>query len=99
MQQLNCLNEDAPSHTLRSILNAKQLNVKSDAYLLSDVDEQLILNIPVRAAISSYHSNVLTHETVQPDGTRACDRADEQGFCRAAATTREALREPPYARL
>ncbi|KIP03679.1 hypothetical protein PHLGIDRAFT_121377 [Phlebiopsis gigantea 11061_1 CR5-6] len=45
-QQLNCLNEDAPAHTLRDIVSAKQLNTSPDAFLLSDVDEQLILTIP-----------------------------------------------------
>ena len=46
-QQLNCLNEDA-THTLRSIVEDKRLNTSSDVYLLSDADEQLILNIAVR---------------------------------------------------
>ena len=45
-QQLNCLNEDA-THTLYSIVEGQKLNT-SNAYLLSEVDEQLILNIPVR---------------------------------------------------
>ena len=43
-RQIDCLNEDS-EHTLRSILGAKKLNTTS-SYLVSDVDEQLLLNIP-----------------------------------------------------
>lgn len=46
--QVNCLNEDN-EHTLKSILEQKKLNT-SVAYLVSDADEQLLLNIPVRRA-------------------------------------------------
>jgi len=48
-QQLNCLNEDA-QHTLKSILQDKKLNSSSN-YLLSDADEQLILNIPFNQVV------------------------------------------------
>ncbi|KAF7796793.1 hypothetical protein EIP86_007977 [Pleurotus ostreatoroseus] len=41
--QVNCLNEDG-EHTLKNILASKSLNTSS-SYLLSDVDEQLLLNI------------------------------------------------------
>ena len=44
--QVNCLNEEN-GHTFKNILTTKKLNT-SDAFLLSDVDEQLLLNIPVR---------------------------------------------------
>lgn len=46
LSQLNCLNEDS-THTLKSIVDQKERN-KSDSYLESDADEQLLLNIPVR---------------------------------------------------
>ena len=49
---MNCLNEDN-EHTLKSILDQKKLNT-SAAYLVSDADEQLLLNIPVRRFISMY---------------------------------------------
>ena len=45
IQQLNCLNE-APQHTLKSIVADKKKNTGS-SYVLSDADEQLLLNIPV----------------------------------------------------
>ncbi|KAJ3524258.1 hypothetical protein NM688_g8593 [Phlebia brevispora] len=48
--QLNCLNEDN-EHTLKSIVADKRLNTSSDAYLLSDVDEQLLLNIPFNQSV------------------------------------------------
>ena len=44
--QLNCLNE-SPEHTLNGIVASKKRNTGS-AYLLSEADEQLLLNIPVR---------------------------------------------------
>jgi hypothetical protein len=49
--QLNCLNESS-EHTLKSILSSKKPNATS-AYLLSDADEQLLLNIPVSSF--NYH--------------------------------------------
>ena len=45
LSQLNCLNE-APQHTLKSIVADKKKNTGS-AHVLSDADEQLLLNIPV----------------------------------------------------
>ncbi|EKM55798.1 uncharacterized protein PHACADRAFT_195847 [Phanerochaete carnosa HHB-10118-sp] len=48
-QQLNCLNEGAP-YTLKSILQDKKLNSSSN-YLLSDADEQLILNVPFNQVV------------------------------------------------
>ncbi|KAI0075789.1 DUF1000-domain-containing protein [Panus rudis PR-1116 ss-1] len=47
--QINCLNE-AGDHTLKSILSAKQKN-DSSSYLLSDADEQLLLNIPFNQTV------------------------------------------------
>jgi hypothetical protein len=44
LSQLNCLNE-SDSHTLKSIVANKSFNT-SGAHLLSDADEQLLLNIP-----------------------------------------------------
>ncbi|PCH38768.1 DUF1000-domain-containing protein [Wolfiporia cocos MD-104 SS10] len=41
--QLTCLNEEG-DHTLKSIVSARSRNT-SGSYLLSDVDEQLLLNI------------------------------------------------------
>ncbi|KZT66858.1 DUF1000-domain-containing protein [Daedalea quercina L-15889] len=43
LQQLTCLNEDE-EHTFKSIVSARAKNT-GDAYLLSDVDEQLLLNV------------------------------------------------------
>ena len=45
--QINCLNEDN-EHNFKNLLASKKLNTSQDTYLLSDVDEQLLLNIPVR---------------------------------------------------
>ncbi|KAI0340138.1 DUF1000-domain-containing protein [Trametopsis cervina] len=44
LQQLNCLNENT-EHNLKEILALRRQN-KSASYLLSDADEQLLLNIP-----------------------------------------------------
>jgi hypothetical protein len=44
--QLNCLNESA-QHTLKGILETKAKNT-TENYLLSDADEQLLLNLHVR---------------------------------------------------
>ncbi|KAH8108210.1 DUF1000-domain-containing protein [Cristinia sonorae] len=44
--QTNCLNEATEGdNTLRSIIGSKKKNKNSNAYLLSDADEQLLLNI------------------------------------------------------
>jgi len=43
LQQLTCLNEDE-EHTFKSIVSNRAKNT-GDAYLLSDVDEQLLLNV------------------------------------------------------
>ena len=45
LSQLNCLNE-AESHSFKSIVASKSRNA-TGSYLLSDADEQLLLNIPV----------------------------------------------------
>ena len=49
LQQLTCLNEDE-EHTLKSIVSSRTKNT-SGAYLLSDVDEQLLLNITVSCLV------------------------------------------------
>ncbi|KAH0584178.1 hypothetical protein H2248_009736 [Termitomyces sp. 'cryptogamus'] len=49
LSQLNCLNEDS-THSLKSIVNQKEIN-KSDNYLESDADEQLLLNIPFNQSV------------------------------------------------
>jgi hypothetical protein len=46
LTQLNCLNE-SNAHPFSSIVSTKALNATSN-YLLSDADEQLLLNIPAR---------------------------------------------------
>jgi hypothetical protein len=45
LSQLNCLNESS-AHTFKSIVSLKSRNT-SGSFLLSDADEQLLLNIPV----------------------------------------------------
>ncbi|KAI0713315.1 DUF1000-domain-containing protein [Earliella scabrosa] len=47
--QLNCLNE-SPEHTLNGIVASKKRNTGS-AYLLSEADEQLLLNIPFNQTV------------------------------------------------
>ncbi|KZT42108.1 DUF1000-domain-containing protein [Sistotremastrum suecicum HHB10207 ss-3] len=47
--QLTCLNE-SPEHGIKTILGQKRRN-KSDAYLLSDADEQLLLTISFNQAV------------------------------------------------
>jgi hypothetical protein len=42
--QINCLNESS-AHTLKSLLSSDPITTSD--YLLSDADEQLLLNIPV----------------------------------------------------
>ncbi|KAF8078219.1 PITH domain-containing protein [Lyophyllum atratum] len=49
LSQLDCLNE-ASEHTLKSILAEKRKNTSSN-YLLSDADEQLLLNIPFNQSV------------------------------------------------
>lgn len=49
LQQMNALNE-SEDHILKNILIKRSFN-EGDAYLLSDVDEELLLNIPVRSAL------------------------------------------------
>ena len=46
LNQLNCLNEDA-EHNAKDILIFRKLNTNESKYLLSDADEQLLINIPV----------------------------------------------------
>ncbi|KAI0807046.1 PITH domain-containing protein, partial [Fomes fomentarius] len=47
--QLTCLNE-SPAHTLKSIVEGKKKNTGS-AYVLSEADEQLLLNIPFNQTV------------------------------------------------
>jgi len=49
LSQLNCLNE-AEEHTFKSIVASKSKNA-TGSYLLSDADEQLLLNIPFNQAV------------------------------------------------
>jgi len=49
LSQLNCLNE-AENHTFKSIVSSKSRNT-SGSYLLSDADEQLLLNIPFNQTV------------------------------------------------
>ncbi|KZP29991.1 DUF1000-domain-containing protein [Athelia psychrophila] len=49
LSQLNCLNE-SQDHTLKSILSTKSKNTTS-SYLLSDADEQLLLNVAFNQAV------------------------------------------------
>ncbi|KAI0798130.1 PITH domain-containing protein [Abortiporus biennis] len=44
LSQVNCLNE-AGEHTLRSIVASRKKNTSPSTYLLSDVDQELILNL------------------------------------------------------
>jgi len=44
MPQVTCLNEE-DDHTLKAILAAKKKNSSTTAYIASDADEQLLLNI------------------------------------------------------
>ncbi|KAJ7231439.1 PITH domain-containing protein [Mycena haematopus] len=47
--QLNCLNESS-AHTFASIVDQKKLNTTPN-FLLSDADEQLLLNIPFHQSV------------------------------------------------
>ncbi|THU95103.1 DUF1000-domain-containing protein, partial [Dendrothele bispora CBS 962.96] len=49
LQQLNCLNEST-EHTLKDIVSEKKLNT-GEAYLESDADEQLLLNIAFNQSV------------------------------------------------
>ncbi|KAL0947241.1 hypothetical protein HGRIS_013362 [Hohenbuehelia grisea] len=49
LRQINCLNE-AEHHTLKGIVESKNQNA-TGAYLLSDADEQLLLNIPFNQSV------------------------------------------------
>ncbi|KAI0928142.1 hypothetical protein AcW1_005484 [Taiwanofungus camphoratus] len=44
LSQLTCLNEEG-EYTLKSIVSSKTKNTATSSYVLSDVDEQLLLNI------------------------------------------------------
>ncbi|KAL1745435.1 PITH domain-containing protein [Schizophyllum fasciatum] len=50
LSQLNCLNEN-DEHTAKSILAGKARSKDSAKYLLSDADEQLVLNITFNQAV------------------------------------------------
>jgi hypothetical protein len=45
-QQINCLNE-SPDHGIKDLLASKTRNNSPGKYLLSDADEQLLINIAV----------------------------------------------------
>ncbi|KIM72491.1 hypothetical protein PILCRDRAFT_829691 [Piloderma croceum F 1598] len=49
LPQLNCLNE-ADEHKFKPIVTTKSRNT-TDSYLLSDADDQLLLNIPFNQAV------------------------------------------------
>ncbi|KAJ7067725.1 PITH domain-containing protein [Mycena belliarum] len=49
LSQLNCLNEET-AHPFSSIVDAKAVNTTPN-YLLSDADEQLLLNIPFNQSV------------------------------------------------
>jgi len=49
MGQVNCLNEN-PEHTLQSIVSSRNRNI-NDAYLESDADEQLLINLPFNQVV------------------------------------------------
>ena len=53
---MNCLNE-VDDHNLKGILSGKAKNT-TDSYLLSDADEQLLLNIYVRLSSHTYYETV-----------------------------------------
>lgn len=58
--QLDCLNESSV-HTFKSIVSNKSRNT-SASYLISDADEQLLLNIPVgRRSLDLNHNAQLTY--------------------------------------
>ncbi|CAG7846234.1 SubName: Full=Related to TRX2-thioredoxin II {ECO:0000313/EMBL:CCA68838.1} [Serendipita indica DSM 11827] len=59
--QVNCLNESS-SHTLKSILTGHSRNT-SAAYLESDTDEQLLLNIPFNQAVRIKGISIKTEES------------------------------------
>ncbi|KAG8807044.1 hypothetical protein FRC19_006898, partial [Serendipita sp. 401] len=61
--QINCLNE-SPTHTLKSIITGHSRNT-SDAYLESDTDEQLILNIPFNQAVRVRGISIQTAENAR----------------------------------
>ncbi|KAJ7273424.1 PITH domain-containing protein [Mycena rebaudengoi] len=50
LSQLNCLNEDA-QHPFASIVSTKSVNKSAKNFVLSDADEQLLLNIPALRSI------------------------------------------------
>ncbi len=48
LQQLNCLNETAQNN-VKDLLASRKLNTNESLFVLSDADEQLLINIPVSA--------------------------------------------------
>jgi len=64
LSQLNCLNE-AEGHTFKSIVSSKSRNA-TGSYLLSDADEQLLLNICFNQAV-----RVRSIVLISKDATRA----------------------------
>ncbi|KAJ7849121.1 PITH domain-containing protein [Mycena olivaceomarginata] len=64
IQQLNCLNEST-DHSFAGIVAQKKVNTTS-SYLLSDADEQLLLNIPARlgAFPTRFHQSVRVRSIV-----------------------------------
>ncbi|KAF8226215.1 DUF1000-domain-containing protein [Tricholoma matsutake] len=66
LSQLNCLNE-TPDHTFKSIVSLKTRNSSSN-YLLSDVDEQLLLNISFNQTVRV--RSIVIHSSVESQAPR-----------------------------
>ncbi|KAJ3476514.1 hypothetical protein NLI96_g11099 [Meripilus lineatus] len=62
--QVTCLNE-SPSHTLKDILAGKTKNTDASSYLLSDADEQLLLNIPFNQTVKIRSFTIQTSQASQ----------------------------------
>jgi hypothetical protein len=50
LSQLNCLNENT-NHPVKGILQNKSVNTNDESYLLSDADEQLLVNITFNQSV------------------------------------------------
>ncbi|KAF8582042.1 DUF1000-domain-containing protein [Ramaria rubella] len=66
VSQLNCLNE-ATHHSVKSILASKTRNTSS-SYLLSDADEQLLINISFNRAVRV--RSIVLHTSVSSQGPK-----------------------------
>jgi PITH domain len=71
LSQLNCLNE-VDEHNLKSILSDKTRNM-TDSYLLSDADEELLLNIHVCSRTYETLSYLRSYmaSSIKPSGSEA----------------------------